>query len=131
MHIGSYLEKIIREKRYPVSDVAKMVNKSETAVRKDFEKKIMNMGAVEAYAKVLNINIYQILSQVWEMEHDTQSPKEYNVDDAVQETIAQEYAQPAPHPPKPRQIPPVDRLTVSLDISGDKKEQILKILLDQ
>lgn len=129
MHIGNYLEKIIREKRYPVSDVAKMVNKSETAVRKDFEKKIMNMGAIEAYAKVLHINIYQVLSQVWDMEHDSDSPKEYSVDHAVQETIAQESAPPVQKPK--RQIPPVDRLTVSLDITGVKKEEILKLIFEK
>lgn len=129
MHIGNYLQQLIREKRYPVADVAKMVNKSDTSVRKDFEKKEMHMAALEAYAKVLDVNIYEILSTVWKAAHDPQNPKKYSVEEMIERTLS-EGPQEALAPPQ-KVTPPEDRITVALDISGEKKNAIMKILLEK
>lgn len=127
MHIGSYLRELIKEKRYSVADMARMVNKSETSVRKDFEKDTIHMGALEAYAKVLSINIYEILSEVWKSEQNPENPKKYDESKLASETVANEDHQKIK--PTKKSSNPIDRLTVSLDITGPKKEAILKILL--
>jgi transcriptional regulator with XRE-family HTH domain len=133
MHLGTYLKELIKEKRFSVAEVAEKVAKSETSVRKDFEKTALHMGSIEAYAKVLGINIYQILSESWRSEHDPSSPRTYNTQELISKTFAHEPGQeiiPA-LPSSKKSSVQADNITVSIDLTGPKKDAILKILLQK
>lgn len=66
MHIGNYLKSVMESQRYSVTEIAKMVNKTETAVRKDFAKSELHMSVLNAFGKALNFNVYEVLAQNWE-----------------------------------------------------------------
>jgi len=90
MHIGNYIRDVIKEKRYSVSEIADLVSKSETSVRKDFEKSNLHMGALEAYAEALSINLYEILADVWKTVHEGGEIKPYEETDLVNKAMANE-----------------------------------------
>lgn len=128
MHLGNYIKELIREKRFSVSEIAEKVSKSETSVRKDFEKEALHMGALEAYANVLGTNIYHILSEAWKSENDPKNPKSYSIPELISKSNMDEDHQiisPKKSPTKGENV------SISIDISGPKKDAILKILFEK
>ncbi len=63
MHIGHFIEQELTKQRLSVADVAKELNKSETAVRKDLKKDALHQSVIDGYSRALNINIYELLAQ--------------------------------------------------------------------
>ena len=129
MHIGNYIRDVIKEKRYSVSEIADLVSKSETSVRKDFEKSNLHMGALEAYAEALSINLYEILADVWKTVHEGGEIKPYEETDLVNKAMANESQGGIFSSKKTK--PNKEILTISLEVIGLKKDEILKILFEK
>lgn len=112
MHIGNYLRSVMESQRYSVADIAKMVNKTETAVRKDFAKRELHMSVLDAFGKALNFNVYEVLAQNWEGQR-------------VEEPTY-EYQKPAP---KAVEVPQqTEAISITFQVDSSKKEQLIALL---
>lgn len=124
MHIGNYLKEIVKKQRYSTTAIGELVNKTDQAVRKDFEKKSLHMSVLDAYARALNVNIYEIMGYSWDhpeeslenIVKDSEDKAEYKINKKQESKKARGH---------------VDQCMVTLEISGTKKDQILKILLEK
>jgi hypothetical protein len=96
MHIGNYLRELAKKQRLTVAEISQLVNKSDMGVRKDFAKPKLHMDVVEAYAKALDFNIYEVLSQNWSGIEVSEPSEEYSrpkvADEERTEQIKQEAA---------------------------------------
>ncbi len=113
MHIGNYLKSVMESQRYSVTDIAKMVNKTETAVRKDFAKSELHMSVLNAFGKALNFNVYEVLAQNWEGQ--TVSEPTY------------QYQKP---PSKVIEVPKQqsDSISITFQVDPSKKEKLIELL---
>lgn len=119
MHIGNFLSGELKKQRITIAEVAKAVNKSDTGVRKDLEKDSLHQSVIEAYAKVLGMNIYRVLAEDYEG-NSYPTPEE------------------RPHPvvsdqdvPSLQSIPTkgIEVLSVNIAVPSDKQEAFLKLLM--
>lgn len=102
----------MESQRYSVADIAKMVNKTETAVRKDFGKRELHMSVLDAFGKALNFNVYQVLAENWE---------------------GQRVEEPAYHYQKPVQkmmeVPQqTEAISITFQVDPSKKAQLIELL---
>lgn len=119
MHIGHLIESELNKKRFSIAEVAKEMSKSETAVRKDLKKDKLHMDVVEGYSKVLKINLYSLLARELE-------GKNYREPSDAHPT-AEEEKRPAMK--KLKSSDQVDTVSLTFQVSSEKKEALLKLLM--
>jgi len=119
MHIGNFLSSELKKQRITIAEVAKLVNKSDTAVRKDIEKEALHQSVIEAYSRVLGMNIYRVLAQEFEgvtYEEKEESPTEFfSEKEKPQELV----------PPSKN----IEVLSVNISVPADKRQAFLKLLM--
>lgn len=118
MHIGNYLSSELKKQGISVPEVAKLVNKSDTGVRKDLDKDSLHQSVIEAYARVLGINIYRVLAEAYEGKPYPELSESVHAE--VNEEEVQKF-QPASKG--------IEVLSINLSVPADKQEAFLKLLL--
>lgn len=121
MHIGNFLLSELKKQRITIADVAKLVNKSDTGVRKDLEKDSLHQTVIEAYSKVLGMNIYKVLAAEYDgisYQEQTDSKMEVFADSEEPQALA-----------KPTSSTGIEVLSVNIAVPADKQEALLKLLL--
>lgn len=121
MHIGNYLSSELKKQGISVPEVAKLVNKSDTGVRKDLEKDSLHQSVIEAYSKVLGVNIYKVLAAEYDGTSYQESP-ESNVEIFTDSEEPQKMA-------KPTSASGIEVLSVNISVPADKQEALLKLLM--
>lgn len=119
MHIGKFLNSELIKRKITIADLAKEVNKSDTGVRKDLEKEHLHQSVIEAYSRVLGLNIYAVLAKDFSGDYeevDTESP-EY--------LISKE-----PVHPYGKRSNPEESISVTFTLPSSKKRQLIKLLTD-
>lgn len=119
MHIGNFLNSELKRQRISIAEVAKAVNKSDTGVRKDLEKDSLHQSVIEAYAKVLDINIYQVLAADFEGKEYTDQPVK-SIPEFREENEEGNNTNPAKN---------IEVLSVNISVPADKQEALLKLLM--
>lgn len=123
MHLGEFLRNVLNKNRYSLGEVASMVNKSLSGVKKDLEKEKLAMPVLESYAKALHINLYELLALEWAESHGTGTLT------TQEKNIASEPER-EPYEVK-KSINEENAVSVTLTLTGEKKDEILKILLNK
>ncbi|AWW32406.1 hypothetical protein DN752_20925 [Echinicola strongylocentroti] len=118
MHVGNYLREIAKKKRFSVAELAQKVNKSDTAVRKDFEKDSLHMSVLDSYAQVLGVNIYKVLSRIYD-------GKEYDdiIGDEEKSMMKEEI--PNNYQKKDETMSPI---SVTFQVDPSKKDELIRLL---
>lgn len=112
-----------------MNQIGELVNKSAAGVKKDLGKEKLTMEVLESYSRALNINLYEILGVIWKQEHEGEEIKGFDQFAQENPDIAKEMEN--TYQPSKKTITPKDRLIIQLDITGTKKEKILKILFEK
>lgn len=119
MHIGNFLSSELKKQRITIAEVAKLVNKSDTGVRKDLEKDSLHQTVIESYAKVLGMNIYRVLAA----EYDG---KPYEENEEKNPETVQDSSEPQKITSPTKGI---EVLSVNIAVPADKQEALLKLLM--
>jgi len=117
MHLGKYIEEEVLKQELRIIDVAKKSNKSDTAIRKDFKKEFLHQNVIDAYSKILNINIYELLA-------DELRVKKY--DNPVSQN--QEVNKPPIEKLESQKSNYPETISVTFEIPNSKREEFLKLL---
>lgn len=120
MHIGNFLSSELKKQRISIAEVAKSVNKSDTGVRKDLEKDSLHQSVIEAYSRVLGMNIYRVLAA----EYDGKPYEEQ--EEKIMETV-QDSAEPQKIIAAASKG--IEVLSVNIAIPADKQDAFLKLLM--
>ena len=121
MHIGNFLLSELKKQRITIAEVAKLVNKSDTGVRKDLEKDSLHQTVIEAYSKVLGMNIYRVLAAEYEgiaYEEGPEKEAEVFTDSQDPQKLT-----------KPTSTPGIEVLSVNISVPADKQEAFIKLLM--
>lgn len=120
MHIGNFLLSELKKQRITIAEVAKLVNKSDTGVRKDLEKDSLHQSVIESYSKVLGMNIYKVLAADFEgKDYEEREDKEPEIFADVEEP--KKLAKPT--------VQGIEVLSVNIAVPADKQEALLKLLM--
>lgn len=117
LHIGEYLRNLAEANRMSAPEIGEKISMSAQGVREIFKKEQVHMKNIEDFSKLFGVNIYAMLSRIWEGEELSE-----NIESSptmVQEPAAIYRSQPTDSP-----------ITITLQVGGSKKEKILKILMD-
>lgn len=120
MHIGQFLKNQAEKLRMSTTEIGKAVNKTPQGVRKDFAKEDLHMSVVEAFAKAMNINIYEVLAQEW----SNQGYKNPQPNEEISGHFAEE-ERPTYSSPKN-----IEAISVTIQLPASKAEALLKLLTD-
>lgn len=117
MHLGNFLSDELKKQGKSIADVAKLVNKTDTGVRKDLGKDNLHQSVIEAYSKVLGMNIYRVLADNYEGKPypETEEKPNPELNDSDRPKLE-----------KPEKI---EVLSVNISIPVDKREAFLNLLL--
>ena len=119
MHIGQFISSELKKQRFSVAEVASMMNKTDTGVRKDLNKDSLHQSLIESYSKLLGINIYHVLAQEYDgnpyEEKDASEAEVSQVSDTPQEVYTAST--------------PIEVLSLNISVPTDKREAFLKLLL--
>lgn len=117
LHIGEYLRNLAEENRMSAPEIGEKISMSAQGVREIFKKEQVHMKNIEDFSKLFGVNIYAMLSRIWEGEELSE-----NIESSpamVQDPAAVYRSQPTDSP-----------ITITLQVGGSKKEKILKLLMD-
>jgi len=120
MHIGNYLREMAKIQRLSVAEISQLVNKSDMGVRKDFAKPKLHMDVVEAYAKALNFNVYEVLSKNWEGMEVEEPTEEYSRAEVGQEDRTNQLKQEG--------APSGEMVTLSFQVDLTKAAKFIELL---
>jgi hypothetical protein len=117
MHLGNFLSDELKKQGKSIADVAKLVNKTDTGVRKDLGKDNLHQSVIETYSKVLGVNIFRVLAD------DYEGISYPNIEEKPNPQVGDTERQKLEKPEK------IEVMSVNISIPADKREAFLNLLL--
>lgn len=131
MHLGQFIKNEMEKRGMTQTHAGKMMNKTGAAVGKDLEKQSLTQEVIKAWSKLLGINIFRMLAD--EYEGIPYKNREDGHPDSFEDSPRPENS--LPKEPKPyqagkksKQSESIETVSVSFQITPDKKEALLKLL---
>lgn len=120
MHLGNYLENELKKQKISIAEAAKLINKTNTAVRKDLKKESLHTSVIDAFQKLLKVNIYQLLAD--EMDRNIYRVPEVATSQELKPKKEKQVSE------EPADLSVIDVISLNITVPVDKKDQILKML---
>lgn len=120
MHLGNFLRTELERRGITKAHAGRMMNKSGTAIEKDFTKQALHQEVIEGWSKFLGINLFSMIANEFEGKPayaDQTESKPSVVNDSVEPqkmvTIKNE----------------IEILSINISVPADKQEAFLKLLM--
>lgn len=121
MHVGNFLRAELEKRGITKAHAGRMMNKTGTAIEKDFTKPALHQEVIEGWSKFLGINIFKMIANEFEGK-----PAYPDLSETEPSMVAESSEPIKTSAPEKKEI---EILSVNIAVPADKQEAILKLLI--
>lgn len=121
MHLGNFLRTELESRGISKAHAGRMMNKSGTAIEKDFNKEALHQEVIEGWSKFLGINLFKMIANEFE------GKPAYADQTESKPSVVKEESDSAKNYAKPKNE--IEILSINIAVPADKQEAFLKLLM--